>query len=478
MFQILLHRIGWESHLKPFMFKKLPVNSGYGVIFGTLAALLFIVLAFTGIFLAFYYNPSPDKAYQSCDYIINEIPMGNVLRGLHHWAAGAMVLVVFIHMMITYFAGTFKAPRELTWLTGACLFLITLILGFSGYLLPWDMKAYWATVVGASIPKEMPLVGEYITRFLLGGDTMSGLTLTRFYALHVLLLPALFIVFMVMHIYLIRIHGMSDPSSTLSDTPDSKEEPVLTRADGSMYRFYPEHLNRTFWVFGGVLVALLVLAVGVGVPKEEMAGTLIANYLPRPEWYYMWLFQLLTYFSGAWETVGSLVLPFGGVLLLFAIPFMGESRLKGIINRPVSLTTGTTLIICIVYLTLMAYAEARPYGTAYVIADKTLSAEEKRGLKLYIDKECAYCHNIRGTGGHRSGPDMGNIVAKKRSQKYISDYITEPTSVQKYSVMPKYAMPEKDLQAMTTFLQSLNFSKHAPKILTKDEALKICNSPQ
>ena len=189
--EAISQRTGWETDLKPFLYKELPSNPGWSATLGSLCALLFAVMAVSGMFLAMYYNPSPDKAYQSIDYITNEVPLGSVLRGIHHWGAGAMVLAVLAHLATVFFYGSFKAPRELTWIVGVCLLLATLGLGFTGYLLPWDQKAYWATVVSANIPREIPVVGDLLTRLLLGGEGVSGLTLTRFYSIHMLVLPAL-----------------------------------------------------------------------------------------------------------------------------------------------------------------------------------------------------------------------------------------------------------------------------------------------
>ena len=192
-----LERIGWHERLRPFLYKKLPSSTGWGATLGTLCGLLFGMMAVTGMILAMYYNPSPDKAYQSVAYIMGSGQLLAMVRGLHHWGAGAMVLAVFLHLLSTFFHGAYKAPRELTWIAGACLLLTTLGLGFTGYLLPWDMKAYWATVVSSNIPREIPVLGDAVTRILLGGGSVSGLTLTRFYSIHTLVLPALLLFFAV-----------------------------------------------------------------------------------------------------------------------------------------------------------------------------------------------------------------------------------------------------------------------------------------
>lgn len=474
----LLERVGWEKGLQPFLFKKLSPRTGWSATLGSLCVMLFAVEAVTGIFLAMYYNPSPDKAYQSVDYIMKEVPLGSLLRGLHHWGASAMVVAVVLHLLSNFFSGTYKAPREATWIGGVCLLLFTLGLGFTGYLLPWDMKAYWATVVSTNIPADIPIIGKFITHLALGGESVSGSTLTRFYAVHAMMLPALMLLFTVSHIFLVRIHGLAEetaeadpgqpaggnPATPAPETRDAKPAERL-------YRFYPEHAWRSALVFTGVFIVLIALSLFGHIPREQVAGTLVPDYLPRPEWYYMWLFQLLTYFPGKWEVVGSLAIPVLGLILLFAVPFMGRSRLLGAANRPLALAVGVTGIVGIVYLTVQGFAGVRPYGQVFPIPDRPLSASEKRGLFLYADRECAYCHQIKGLGGHRVGPDLANTVAKHRTREYLARYIKDPQAIKPTAIMPKYDLPQADLDALADFVLSLDFSQHAMKVETRAEAL-------
>lgn len=455
--------IGWDKYLKPFIFKELPRGTGWSAILGTLCALTFVLMAVTGMILAFYYVPDPDKAWESVQYI-NQLPMGKIVRGLHHWGAGAMVLLVFCHLIITYLHGSYAAPRQITWISGACLFLIVLGLGFTGYLLPWDMKAYWATIVGANIPEQVPGVGNYITRAILGGETVSGFTLTRFYSVHTLVLPGCLLLCMAVHIYLIRIHNISDPRERIAGE-------LLPPPEGKLYRFYPEHTNRSSLGFGLLFLLLLLLAAFVAPPMEEKAGTLIADYLPRPEWYYMWLFQLLTYFSGSWELIGTILLFTGGLVVLFGIPFFSESKLKGVINRPVSLAAASSFVVCVVYLTVMAYAEAVPYNETVTVPTRALTASEEQGLVTYVKQECSYCHNILGEGGHRTGPDMSNMARKKRTPEYIAQYIKDPKSQLASTTMPEYSLSEQELKNVAAFLLSLDFRKETPKTMLCDDIM-------
>ena len=231
-----------------------------------------------------------------------------------------------------------------------------------------------------------------------------------------------------------------------------------------------------------MLVARLFVQTGVirnggkaffaQIPREPVAGTLVESYLPRPEWYYMWLFQLLTYFPGKWEWVGSLVFPLLGVTLLFALPFMGKSRRLGVRHRPLPLAIGVTVIVGLVYLTVQGFAGAKPYGQVIPVADRPLSPSETRGLFLYADRDCAYCHQIDGQGGHRVGPDLSNVIAKHRTKDYLVRYIHSPQSINRTSIMPKYDLPQADLEALADFILSLDFSRHPMKLMTRDQAMR------
>lgn len=470
--EFLCNRLGWESHLKPFLHKELPANMGWSATLGSLCVLLFAVMAVTGVFLAMYYNPSPDKAYQSIDYIMTQVHLGRILRGIHHWGAGAMVIAVFVHMLTSFFSGSFRAPRELTWMIGVCLFLVTLGLGFTGYLLPWDQKAYWATVVSANIPGDIPVVGQWIRRTLLAGDTVSGLTLTRFYAIHMLFLPGLMMGLIFVHVYLVRIHGPAE--HPVAETTGKKPEPGMQKGP---YRFFPEHMARGAVIFSVVFLAILILSWVAEVPREDIAGTVDETYLPRPEWYYMWLFQLLTYFSGATETVGSLVIPIAGVLLLFALPFLGSSTLRAFADRPLATATAVACLVGVVYLSLMGFAGARTYGRVVVVPDRKMADLEAKGLYVFVDRECAYCHNVLGKGGRIEGPDLSNVVRKDRTKDWLVSLIRDPKSVSRWTTMPKYDLSEEDLNALASYILSLDFDLDKPKIVYREDVIEKMGQP-
>jgi len=204
------NRTGTEELVEDQFNRIVPIHAtNYMYCFGGIAFLLFIILAVTGILLAVYYQPTPDNAYQSVLTISTHVEFGWWIRSIHKWAASGMVLLVFIHMLRVFFTGAYKRPRELNWLTGVALFATTMGFGFTGYLLPWDQKAYWATRVGTDIAGSVPFFGHFLLVSLRGGETISAATLGRFYDLHVLVLPAVIILLLGGHIWMIRRHGIS-----------------------------------------------------------------------------------------------------------------------------------------------------------------------------------------------------------------------------------------------------------------------------
>jgi quinol-cytochrome oxidoreductase complex cytochrome b subunit len=208
LFNWLDERLGLNDMYKAVLDRPEPKGNWWNTL-GSASMFLFIMQAVTGIFLTVYYTPSPDHAYDSIQYIMTGVAFGWLIRGIHHWGASLMVIVVFIHMLRVFVTASYKYPRELTWLIGAGLLLCTLGAGFTGYLLPWDQKAYWATTVGTSIAGSVPWIGPFILKALRGGPDLSALTLNRFFSAHIWMIPAILILLMGVHLYLIIRHGES-----------------------------------------------------------------------------------------------------------------------------------------------------------------------------------------------------------------------------------------------------------------------------
>src|SRR3954470_6519368 len=202
------HRTGVQTGIRQFLYEDIPASSGWHQIFGSVAIFFFMTQAFTGALLAFNYAPTPGDAYNSLRYILTELTGGRLIRGLHHWGASMMVVVVVLHMVQVFLYGAYKKPREATWIVGVVLLLLTLAYGLTGYLLPWDNRAYWGTVVTTQIAGQAPVLGPYLSRLLGGEGAVGDGTFARFYGLHVLLLPPATICLMVLHVFLVRKHGV------------------------------------------------------------------------------------------------------------------------------------------------------------------------------------------------------------------------------------------------------------------------------
>ena len=334
----------FSAHLR----KPLPKHINLLFSLGSLAMFLLLLQAVTGAFLALYYSPSPEHAHNAVTYISKEVPFGAFVRGLHHWGASAMVIIVFLHLLRVVLYGSYKAPRELTWMVGVLLLLVVLGFGFTGYLLPWDEKAYWATVVGVEIASTAPVLGDFVAKVMRGGTEIGAVTLSRFYALHTIWLPWLAFGLVGVHLFFVRYYG----SSGIPAPPDKGGTGVTTETETGK-PFYPDQV---FEDVVGMLILFAVLAsvaLFVPVPLEDVADPTNADYDPRPEWYFLFLFQLLKYFQGPFEIIGTFVIPTVGMLLLLFLPFLDRSERVVLWKRPVALVVTSVCVIGIVGLTIL-----------------------------------------------------------------------------------------------------------------------------
>jgi ubiquinol-cytochrome c reductase cytochrome b subunit len=249
-------------------------------------------------------------------------------------------------------------------------------------------------------------------------------------------------------------------------------EKEVNRDKGRIYRFFPEHLVKSSVAFAVVFLVILLLSIFAEVPREEIAGTIDEAYLPRPEWYYMWLFQLLTFFSGSTEAIGSLAIPLSIGAILFALPFLSRVSLRGIADRPLATAIGVSSLIGLVFLTLMGFAGARIYGEIVLVPDRELTTNEKKGLHVFVDRDCAYCHHILGKGGRREGPDLSNVIAKGRTKDWLVKLIREPKAISKWTTMPKYDLSEDELNALAAFILSLDFKTYESKTIYREDIIK------
>lgn len=313
-------RLGHRRLLALALEEELPGGASWAYVFGSAALILFFIQLGTGLLLATYYSPSATDAWASVAYLERAIPFGAFVRGMHHHAASAMVIVVGLHLLQVLLYGAYKAPREANWLSGLGLLGLVLAFALTGYLLPWDQTGYWATKVATSIAGTVPVVGELIQRVAQGGNDYGHLTLTRFYALHVILLPLLTLGLIGVHLALFRRHGVTPAAGK---TPEA-----LARVE----TFWPKQVAYDA-VFATLVVASVsALSLIVGAPLEAPADP-ASNFIARPEWYFLFLFQLLKYFEGPLQIVGTVILPGLATTFLVLLPFLDRGPSRRVADR-------------------------------------------------------------------------------------------------------------------------------------------------
>ena len=382
IFDWLESRTGLRSARKHLLDEPIPAGVGWWFVTGSVLLLLLAVQLITGVVLAMYYVPSPEFAYDSIRYITEQVTFGRIVRGLHFFGASFIVIAAVIHMLRVVALGSYKQPREATWITGVVLLLLILAFALTGYLLPWDQKAYWATTVTINIAKSGPF-GEYIAGLMQGGMSLGSLTLLRWYAAHVFLLPAALVAFVAAHLYLMRRHGISGALKPVAGEPKP---------------FYPYHALKDTIAGAVVFALLLTFAVLFRTPLDVIADPTDANYVPRPEWYFLSLFQLLKYFPGPLEPVATTVIPGLVVALLLLLPFLDRRPDRHPLKRPL-VTAGFGLIgLAIVVLTYLGYqdtpAHADPsHWTPLAVA----------GREFADDQRCVTCHRDGASANPVSG---------------------------------------------------------------------------
>jgi len=329
--------------------KKVPIYHGtIWYYFGGITLFLFLIQVVTGILLLFYYRPGADQAYESVQFIMTDVHFGWLIRSMHSWSANLMVLSAFIHMFSVFFTRAYRKPRELTWITGIFLLLLAMAFGFSGYLLPWNELAFFATKVGTDIVGSVPLIGEFLLRLLRGGVNVTGATLSRFFGFHVALFPGIFTVLLAVHLIFVQVQGMSRPLGHESSDEELKTMP-----------FFPNFVLRDLLIWLIVLNILALLAVLFPWELGQKADLFTpAPAGIRPEWYFMFMFQTLKmlpahilWFEG--EVVGILAFAFAGFLWAI-VPFLDRKSSAGIKSRKI-IYIGIVVILYIIIMTIIGY---------------------------------------------------------------------------------------------------------------------------
>ena len=422
-------RTGWRRARGMLLDEPLPAGTGWLFTLGSVLLALIAVQLLTGAFLTLYYAPTPDHAYDSVRFISASFA-GRLVRGLHHYGASFLVIAVVLHMLRVVVFGAYKRPRELTWVSGIVLLLLVLGFALTGYLLPWDQRAYWATVVTINIGRLAPLGGDVIADVMQGGAAVGALTLTRWYAAHVIFLPAVLVLITVLHLTMMRRQGISGP---------------IRARTGPPFAFYPAQAARDVTVILLVLAALTAFAWQGAPALEAPADPTDATYVPRPEWYFLGLFQLLKYFPGKWEVVGAVLVPTLAVALLLGLPWLDRSPAREPRRRPIVMGAVFIATVAVVALTALGWRD-RPAATA----ETGWSLREIGGAQIAAAANCARCHNDTGVA------DPLDAVAVSRGSEWITGHVADPEMIAPGLREPPVAMREREAAAIVAYVHQLS----------------------
>jgi ubiquinol-cytochrome c reductase cytochrome b subunit len=448
----------------------IPGGARLAYIFGSGLLFIFLSQIITGVFLALYYVPSADHAHTTVAYITKAVTAGSFLRSLHAYGASAMVIVLLLHLSQTYIYGSYKGRRELLWVSGCILFGLVMAMAFTGYLLPWDQRAYFATAVGTNAVSEVPFFGEALKRVMRGGTEMGTLTISRFFVAHVFLVPALIFALVASHIFLFRKAGPAGPFDEHPAEPKQTPEP-----------FYPRQVLMDLSLTALLIIGLGFLAFFVPAPLGHAADPADAQYIPRPEWYYLPIFQWLKYWRGAASIIGVLVIPTILVLAVIAVPFLDRSTERRPWRRPIALGAYIFVFATLFGLGFRSHyldqhdpavaqqlakqnAEEADYmrkpfdpelSSASLVAANTALADPlaAKGKTLFEAQSCNACHGDGGVGTAAAPALIG--VSAKFSPDQITALLIHPNARMTAGGMPTTDLPPDDLKALVAYVVSL-----------------------
>lgn len=430
---------------------------------GSATLTLFIVQVVSGVVLATFYSAAPDHAYESIRFMQREVTAGGLLRAMHRWGASLMVVLVLAHMIRVFTMGAYKYPREVNWVLGVFLFFLVMGFGFTGYLLPWDQKAYWATQVGTSIAGTTPGIGGALAKLLKGGSQLGAATLTRFYAFHVLWLPLLLGLLILLHLMLVIRQGIAPRTAALEigaprHTSDRGYEAYYRDAYAATKRggvkFWPDIIGKDIIVSVAVVVALLLLALAFGAPLEPPADPTDTSYVPRPEWYFLPFYQLLKLFPGSLESTIAVGVPLLLTIALLGLPFFDRGSRRNLLRRPVSLGALVFLLGGSALLLGAAVRDVQP--TIAPETGKPLTSVERAGRALF-QRQCSSCHVVGKEKGGDEGPELTDIGAH-HSASWIHSFVEDPAHFHPDSKMSSFGPPvlsHEEIEEVAQYLSTL-----------------------
>ncbi|MGI8745115.1 MAG: cytochrome b N-terminal domain-containing protein [Bryobacteraceae bacterium] len=443
--------------LGPILRHPVPPGTGWKYVFGSATLFAFIVQIATGIALATAYISSAGQAYDALQFISHNATFGHVLRGMHYFGASAMVLMVGIHMIRTFLTASYKFPREMNWILGVVLLALTILMGFTGQLLRWDQNGVWSTIVAAEQAGRVPWIGNWLAQLILGGQTVGGATLSRFFAYHVFFIPALIFAFVGLHLFLVLRHGISEPPKA--------GRPV----DPKTYRVWYEDLlkreGRPFWpdaawrdvVFGIAMIAgIVLLAWLVGAPEltKPPDPTIIEAY-PRPDWYLLWYFAVLAQLPHGTESYVIVLAPLTAGLVLLLLPLLFNKGERSPSRRPWAVAVVLLAVTMVGTLWVAGQRSpwspdfgARPLTAQIVHASNGPIAD---GARIFHAKGCEFCHRVSGQGGQR-GPDLTAVGDRLTPDQMTIRILNGGNN------MPAFAgnLTPQETNALLAFLRSRN----------------------
>ena len=466
----LNRRTGLDDLLRTALYEPIPGGARFAYIFGSGLLFIFLSQIITGVFLALYYVPSADHAHTTVAYITKAVTAGSFLRSLHAYGASAMVVVLLLHLSQTYIYGAYKGRRELLWLSGCVLFALVLGMAFTGYLLPWDQRAYFATAVGTNAVSEVPWIGESLKRLMRGGTEMGTLTISRFFVAHVFLIPACIFAVVASHLFLFRKAGAAGP---VSEHPSDRQQKIEL--------FYPRQVLMDLALTALLIIGLGVLCFFAPMQLGPPANPADAQYIPRPEWYYLPIFQWLKYWHGAASVVGILVIPTVLVLAVIALPFLDRSIERRPWKRPVAMAAYAFVLFALLGLGLRSqYLDKHDPGVAQQLVKQEAEENEymrkpfepelssaslaaanvaladplaAKGKTIFEAQSCNACHGDGGVGTAAAPALVG--IAAKFSPEQVAQLFKQPTAKMTAGGMPPIDLPPDDLKALIAYVESL-----------------------
>jgi ubiquinol-cytochrome c reductase cytochrome b subunit len=462
-------RVQLEGPIKEAALHPIPrKTASWWYVFGSAAMTLMILQFVTGILLALIYVPSASEAWSSLNLLNHQIALGWFVRAMHGWGSNFMVAVVLIHMAQVFLFGAYKYPRELTWIAGVFLLLLTLGMAFTGQVMRFDQDAYWGLGIGASIASRVPFIGGSLVHLMLGGPIIAGATLSRFFALHVFIVPGAMLAFTGLHLWMVLKLGVNDwpmPGRIVRRSTYDKEYEELTHKDG--VPFVPDALWKDLFFSAAVLVAVAVCAAVFGPygPGGQPDPTIIQT-APKPDFFFLWLYTVLSYLPPSLETPFVLIVPMVGIAALLALPLLASEGEKSWHRRPVAVLVLATVAISWGTLTkLGTYTPWSPQMDAWsglslpkqAVHDAT--PLERQGAVVFQEKQCRNCHAISGTGGER-GPSLDSVATRLTEDQLVRQVI------QGGGNMPAYGknLTPAEVTALVRFLETLKPIGQQPAI--------------